>query len=681
MRIAVRRPWLTLLLWAAVLLAALPLVPRVASHLSAGGFAAPHSAAQAADATTAHLVAPPSAPALLVRGLPAARVRALAGLARLPESSVRASGASAVLLPGAPKPEAARFERAVRAAGGRLTAVDASQESHAVSGQAIRALTSSTVVAVPALALLLVLVFGALWPALLPLVTAGAGTLLTLAVVSVVERYVPLSVYLLQIVTFLALGVGVDYALFVSSRFRAELTAEMSVEAALAVAMATSGRSVLYSGMAVSLALASLMLGGTAYWTGMALGGALAVAAVLLVTATLLPALLTLLGRRVHQGQVRWAMPAWPLWGRLADWATTAPRWALGLGLLVLAGLALPAPTLSANIPANVARMLPVHSALAQAQALVQRVDGAGFQAPIVVALSLPETTAHAATWSAVAHVAATLARLSDVARVSSPTSAGAPAALARMAARPGGPLSAFVAGPHQVDLFVTARSGPDAARTATLLNAMRLRLAGISGVAARVGGAAAVMQAYGRYLAGRLWWMGGAVVLVALAVLWAATGSLLQAGIGVAINVLVMAATAGVLVATIQRGALGIAAEPLNLAVVPLVFVMLFGLSMDYQVILLHRLQEQMAAGKPARQAARHAVATTGGLITGAGLIMVAVVAALVASPFEVLQTLAIGLSSAVLLDTLVVRTFIVPAIAALLGPRAFWPRRYAPR
>ncbi len=681
MRLAARRPWVTLLLWAVVLLAALPLVPRVASHLSAGGFAAPHSAAQAADATTAHLRRPPSAPAMLVRGLPAARVRALARQAGM-AAGVRDGGvAGSVVLPGAPQAAAARLARAVRAAGGRLTAVDASAESHAVSGEALRAFASSTAVALPALGLLLVLVFGALWPALLPLLTAGAGTLLTLAVVSVVERYVPLSVYLLQVVTFLALGVGVDYALFVSSRFRAELTADASVDEALAVAMATGGRSVLYSGIAVSLALASLMLGGTAYWTGMALGGALAVAAVLLVTHTLLPALLRLLGRRIHRGQIRWALPAWALWGRLADWATAFPGWALGLGLGVLVILALPAPALSANIPANVARMLPTHSALAEAQALVQRVEGAGSVAPIVVALSLPETTATAATWLTVGHVAAALQQLPDVAAVSSPTGSGSPRTLAALAARPGGALSAFVAGPHQVDLFVTARTGPDAARTATLLDAMRVRLARVHGVMSRVGGAAAVMQGFDRYLAGRLPWVAGAVLLVALAVLWAATGSVLQAAVGIGINVLVMAATAGVLVSIIQRGAFGIAAAPLNLAVVPLVFVMLFGLSMDYQVILLHRIQEQLAGGATARQAARRAVATTGGLITGAGLIMVAVVAGLVVSPFEVLQTLAIGLSSAVLLDTLVVRTFVVPALVTLMGPRAFWPRRLPAR
>ena len=685
MPLAARRPWVAILVWVAALLGAVPLVPAVARHLSAGGFSAPHSAAQAADATTAHLRTPASAaastpqPATLVQGLAISRLRTLARDAGLGPRALASSGPDAVvLLPGAPRAAAQRLFRTVRATGARLTPINSSTESQAVSGQAIAALKASTVVAVPALVILLALVFGAVVPALLPLVAAGVGTALTLGVVSLLERFVPLSVYLLQIVTFLALGVGVDYVLFVTSRFRTELDRGAPVDDALSTAMHTGGRSVLFSGIAVSLALGALLLGGTAYWTGMALGGALAVASVLLVTHTLLPALLRVLGPRIHRGRIRWAMPDWPLWRRLADWATSRPAWALGMGLVVLVGLGWAAPTLSANVPANVARMLPVQSPLANASRVLQQIDGAGSVAPMVVALRLGSSVAVPMSWTTVAHVTVALTRLGDVARVSSPTGRASPQVLARLAAH--GALSAFVAGSHRVDLFVTARSGPDTEATATLLKRMAARLDRVAGVEVQIGGAAAVMQGFDHYLAGRLPWMGAAVVLVALAVLWAATGSPLQALLGVSINGLVMLATAGVLVLIVQRGAFGIAPNPLNLAVLPLVFVMLFGLSMDYQVILLLRIQEQLARGLAPRAAARQAVATTGGLITGAGLIMVAVVAALVASPFEVLQTLGIGLATAVLLDTLVVRTCMVPALVTLLGPRAFWPRRTGP-
>ncbi len=106
-----------------------------------------------------------------------------------------------------------------------------------------------------------------------------------------------------------------------------------------------------------------------------------------------------------------------------------------------------------------------------------------------------------------------------------------------------------------------------------------------------------------------------------------------------------------------------------------PLIFVLLFGLSMDYEVILLHRIQEALRTGAEVRAAARRGIAETGGMITGAGLVMVVVFIVLLTSPLEILQTLAIGMTAAILLDTWIVRTFLIPGLTALLGRRAFWP------
>lgn len=489
----------------------------------------------------------------------------------------------------------------------------------------------------------------------------------------------PLSVYLLQIVSFLALGVGVDYALFVSTRFRAQIEAGADVSEAVGLAMRTSGRSVLFSGLAVALALSALVLGGTSYWRGMALGGAVAVASVLLVTHTLLPALLRLMGRRVNSLRIRLAMPEWRIWGVLARWATSRPQLALALGLLALALPALAAPALRAEIPANVAAMLPQGATLARAQAIEQDVRGAGAIAPFVVALDLQRNVTSPAAWATVSEVTRKLRGLPGVASVESPSGSASPQLLALSAARRGTPLQAFVSGPHGVDIFVTAKAGPDSQAAQDFLTRMRQSLRRVAGTSYSIGGQVAAVAEFNSYLAARLPAMALAVVLVALLVLWLATGSLLQALIGVALNALVTMSTAGILVMVVQRGAFGVTPQPLNLAVAPLVFVLLFGLSMDYEVILLHRIQERLHRGDLPHHAARHAVATTGGMITGAGLIMVAVVAALLVSPFEILQTLAIGLVSAVMLDTLIVRTFLVPAAVTLLGRHAFWPKRPA--
>ncbi len=672
-----RRPWLVIALWLAVIAACVPLAAQVTRHLGAGGFTAPHSAAAAADATTARLHAPKTLPPTLVSGLGTRSFDRLAAQSAMPAAWLHSVGPDqAVLVPEGAARAAGTFLRLAARAGAGETAVDSASIGHAVSGQAVRAFKASTVVAVPALLILLPLVFGAFVPALLPLVTAGVGTILCLALVSVVERYVPLSVYLLEIVTFLALGVGVDYALFVSTRFRTRVEAGAPVGQALAEAMRTSGRSVLFSGIAVALAMAALVIGGTAYWWGLALGGALAVTSVLAVTHTLLPALLRVIGRRVATGRVPFAMPHWPLWRHLAAWATARPLLALCLGLGVLALPAVASPAVRAQVPANIAAMLPQDAPLARATAVVQAARGAGSIAPIVVSLRLGPSVGQAAAWRIVADATTRIGRLSDVAAVASPTLLGMGASvLARAASAGDGPLAAFVASPHVVDLFVTARSGPDQPATSALVGQIGAVLAAVPGVRVAVGGQVAAMRAFDQYVGARLPWMALATALTAFLVLFLATRSWLQALLGVGLNALVALATAGILVLTVQRGSFGLVPEPLNMAVAPLVFVILFGLSMDYQVILLHRIQERLAEGDAAPAAARHAVATTGGMITGAGLIMVAVVAALLVSPFEILQTLAIGLVSAVLLDTLVVRTFIVPAMVALLGPRAFGP------
>jgi len=675
-----RRPWLVIAAWVVLLAVSLPFLFQVTTHLSAGGFTAPHSAANYANATTARLVAPPSVPTTLIDGLPPARLASLARANHVPPTWLHTLGPrESVLVPVGSGLAARPLLAAAAHAGAAVTPVTSDTVGNAVSHQAVSAFKASTVVAIPALLILLPLVFGAIFPSLLPLATAGAGSLLSLAVIAVLERYVPLSVYLLEIVTFLALGVGVDYSLFIATRFRARLEAGESIAAALADSMRTSGRSVFFSGVAVALALSALVLGGTTYWRGLALGGSIAVASVLLVTHTLLPALLRLLGPRVRFGRIRFALPEWRLWHVLAGWATGRPIAALVVGVTLLAVPAAFAGGVRAAVPANTASMLPQSAPLAQAVAAEQRALGQGSIAPFVVTLTTAKPLTEPAAWHTVQVAAARLAKLPDVARVASPLAVDVPVpVLARLAGAQGRPLGAFVAGPHAVDLFVTPRSGPDTAATGRLLTAMQARLAHLPGGTAAIGGAVASMHAFDQYLNRRLPWMGLAVALIAFLVLLLATGSVVQAAIGVGLNLLVTLTTAGILVLTVERGSFGLTPQPLNMAVAPLVFVLLFGLSMDYEVILLHRMQERMHAGDSSRHAARHAVGTTGGMITGAGLIMVAVVAALLVSPFEVLQTLGIGLVSAVLLDTLVVRTFVLPAIVTLLGDHAFWPRRH---
>ncbi len=685
---AARHPWLVVVLWVAVAIAAFPLAATVTKHLEAENLSVSGSPSVWADQQLSKIAAPPQAGPELLGGLPVAQLERAASAAKIPASWLHPSGGGLLVLPpgGTPAAALATLVQHVQQAGGSVRGVGSGAIGHEISSDAEHTLHSSSALALPLLLLLLPVVFGAAAQAVLPLIVAAVGAELALALVSLLEVHITLSVYLTDIVAFLALGVGVDYALFLTTRFREALDRGLGPSEAVGESLATAGRSVLFSGLAVTLAVATLLLAGTAYWRGLALGGAVAVISVLLATQTLLPALLRLMGPRVRWGLVPVAMERWSLWDRLAGWSTWRPAFSVVVGIALLALPAVWALQLHVTVPADLASMLPPSSPLRQASRLRQSLEGPGSIAPLPVALELSTTVRDPATWTLVSRVVQDVAALPGVARVSSPFAAGAsPQQLA--AALGGGspqlgPLANFVnpkADPHLVVLAVVSASGPDQPGTKALLSGIQQVLARDLGPGDRgaVGGAVALLHDFNQHTSRRLPLVLGSAAVVALVVLWVATGSLVQALLGVLLDALVAAATAGILVLTIQHGGLGLEAQDPNLTVTPLVFVLLFGLSMDYEVILLHRIQEALGRGMPMRQAARHGIAETGGMITGAGLVMVVVFVVLLTSPLGVLKTLAIGMTAAILLDTWVVRTFLIPGLTALLGRWAFWPWR----
>lgn len=720
----VRYRRLVFVAWLLLAVIAAPFAARVTRHLSAEGFTAPGSSATWADNQNALLHPPATPQPTLVEGVRLGRARALAARVGVPASALHgvSGGGVLVLIPPSDARPGRVLMAGLRRAGGHASSLSASSIGQEINHASRDTLQHATTIALPILLILLILVFGSVGSAILPLIVAVFGAELSLGVIDILEHFMTLSVYLTDIATFLSLGVGVDYALFISSRFRQALHARGpdtagAVESATAEAMSTAGRSVLFSGVAVALALSALALGGTAYWRGLAVGGAISVLAVLLATHTLLPALLGSMGRRVEWGRVRLTRrrapastgaeaaaatataDAGPLWRFLSRWATRVPALSGAVALVVLLVPAYFAPQLALRVPANLATMLPRTSALRSASTLEQRLEGAGVAAPIVIALRLPVAVTTPAAWQAAARLTARLEALPGIASVASPALPGTPPAelallAQRLAASPttaGAPaaaeaLAAFVA-PRTEDnllvLFATATTGPDQAATRTLVR--RLPAIVRAAVPARtrvgVGGTVALLASFDSYTDARLPWIIGGVAAAAFVVLALATGSLLQALLGVLLDALVALATAGLLVLTVERGGLGLLPEVPNLAVTPLVFVLLFGLSMDYEVILLHRIQETWRReGGDVAAAARQGVRLTGGMITGAGLIMVTVFLVLLTSPLEVLQTLGIGMSAAILLDTWVVRTFLVPAITTLLGGHAFWPWRPGP-
>jgi RND superfamily putative drug exporter len=338
--------------------------------------------------------------------------------------------------------------------------------------------------------------------------------------------------------------------------------------------------------------------------------------------------------------------------------------------------------------PANLASMLPQDDPLRQAVTLQQKIEGAGSIAPLAIVMRFSTTVTNQATWMAVSRVTQAIKPLPEVKQIASPTQLGlSPASLSLMMQHPQMTPSAvsqalknFIVpqrDPHLVVLYVTAKSGPDTQASAQLSETINhhLSLWLPAHTRAATGGLVPMLQSFNQLTSSRLPIILIAVALVALVVLAIATGSLLQALLGVLLDGLVALATAGFLYLVVQTGHLGFSPSPPDSSITPLIFVLLFGLSMDYEVILLHRIQEPLKAGQFIREAVRLGVGTTGSMITGAGMIMVVVFLALLVSPLEVMKTISIGLTFAVLMDTWVVRTLLVPSITVLLGRYAYWP------
>ncbi len=689
-RFIVRRKWLVVIAWCLIVVGTLPLALQVTKHLSSSGFDNPRSQAVWATNQLNNINPPASPSALLVSGISTQKAIAIGSRFGFSPSDFHALTPDHTLfLPQVTDTLAKSTALSNALTRQKATTVSTDQASVGakVAADSSKTLGLSGILALPFLAILLLIVFGSVAAISLPLLVALAGSEVALAVVTLIETHITLSVFLTDIVSFLALGVGIDYALFISTRFRQNLDNGEDVETAVVDSMAHAGRSVFYSGIAVALAVSTLTLGGNAYWRGLALGGAIAVLCVLLATHSLLPSLMAIFGRHTHWGRV-FHRKNYGFWRGIGQRVSHKPRTALLIGLVLLLPLALFGPRIQMRTPANLASMLPTTDPLRQAVSLQQKIQGSGSIAPLAVVMVFPTTVSDPATWQAVARVTDKITPLANVQKVSSATQLGlSPTTLAQLISYPRhapaslrAALANFISpqhDPHLVVVYVTAKSGPDHASINILAHTIDRHLAQWlpAHTRAATGGLVPLLQSFNQLTSSRLPLILIAVALVALVVLAVATGSILQALLGVLLDGLVALATAGFLYLVVQTGHLGFAPAPPDSSITPLIFVLLFGLSMDYEVILLHRIQEPLQSGQPIKNAVLSGVSTTGSMITGAGMIMVVVFLALLVSPLEVMKTIAIGLTFAVLMDTWVVRTLLVPSITVLLGRFAYWP------
>ncbi|MCY0881507.1 MAG: MMPL family transporter, partial [Firmicutes bacterium] len=297
------------------------------------------------------------------------------------------------------------LERSVLHHHGTWSSVTESAIGQTVSQDSAKTLGISGLLALPFLFLILYTIFGSLAAMALPLIIALVGSELALSIVAMISTHLKLSVFLTDIVSFLALGVGIDYALFISKRFRQHLDDGMAIFPAVIRSMQHAGRSVLYSGLAVSLAVATLLLGKNPYWQGLALGGAVAILSVLIAAMTLLPAIMGILGRKLSWGHWRLFPRSHYFWSDFSRFVVNNAAGSVGVGIALLLAFGWAGPRMQMQTPANLALMLPAHSNMREAVKAEQTLQGPGSIAPLAVVLHVSTTLIQTQTWQTVTRV------------------------------------------------------------------------------------------------------------------------------------------------------------------------------------------------------------------------------------------------------------------------------------
>lgn len=510
--------------------------------------------------------------------------------------------------------------------------------------QAAKDLGIAEAIAFPLLAILAFLIFRGI-AALLPVAVGGLSVLSTFVVLRLVNMALPLSVFALNLVIGLGLGLAVDYSLFVVWRFREELRSDPRPERALRVTLATTGRTILFSAATVAAAMASLTVFPQRFLVSMGLGGAV-VAVVAAASALLVvPSLLMLLRRRV--GRVAPATDSGG-WYRLASAVMRRPALVAAGTTLVL--LAIAAPTLGVRWSGVDVSILPAStSARAVSDTLAQDFPPASSGNSIIVVASGPASERPELT-----SYAGRLARLPGVAGGSAPAQ--------------------IAPGTWQITLDIPAN--PVAAASQQTLKEVRALPAPVPVL---VGGPAADFADQGTSIVDNLPLALVVLAIVTMAVLWLMTGSVILPVKMLLMNVLTAGTATGILVFIFQDGRLtgplsytsqgGV--EETNFLILT---ALAFALSTDYGVFLLARIAEARRPGVTERQAIAAGMQRSGRLVTSAAILLAVALGAFATSKLVFLKEIGIGTAAAVLIDAFVVRALLVPSLMALLGRFTWW-------
>src|SRR5580693_7200402 len=512
----------------------------------------------------------------------------------------------------------------------------------------------------PVLLVLLLVIFGGLAAASLPLAIGGIAILGSLTALRLLTMFTPVSIYSVNITTILGLGLAIDYGLFMVGRFREELGRTATVEDAVARTVATAGRTVAVSGVTVAVALASLMLFPMTFLRSMGYGGVATVLVDMLAALTVMPALLAVFGRNVNALRIRRAVRRPPVadgtgaWYRIARGVMRRP--VLYAVPIVVVLLALGSPFLRVTWGGADATDLPASAQPRVVTETLNRDFPGNPTTPIESVVQFPGPMAGSP--SRVAALSGYIGRLDRVPGVT----------------------AAHLTGVHGDVARVDLRYGPNpySAQARTIVGQVR-DVPPPAGARTYVGGQSAQLVDELSSLGQVLPWMALVVALATFVLLFLAFGSVVLPVKAIAMNVLSLSAMYGVVVWIFQEGHLsGLLQFTPNGTIEPtmpiLMFAIMFGLSMDYEVFLLSRIRERYDVTGDNTAAVASGLQRTGGLITSLALLLVIVVGAFSASGVTFIKLLGVGMIVALVVDATVVRVLLAPAVMRLLGPANWW-------
>jgi RND superfamily putative drug exporter len=522
------------------------------------------------------------------------------------------------------------------------------------------------IVGIGAAVVILLITFGSVLAMGLPILNAMFGLGIGLAGIVLVTHVMSVPEFAPQLASMIGLGVGIDYALFIITRFRHGIHVGQDPETAVVTAIATSGKAVFFAGCTVIISLAGMYLIGIGFVSGLATGAIIAVSLTIATSLTLLPAILGFVGKNIDRLHVPFVSRGeherdgfWYRWSRLIQ---RRPVPAAVIGLVIM--LVLASPIAAIELGSSDDGNRPTSDTTRRAYDLLAEGFGAGFNGPLLLAFDVPAGAGDAE-----------IAKVHDA-----------------VAATPGVQLAMPATFNPQHDTAVMPvfpTTSPQDPKTVDLIAHLRSdvlpKAVGDTGVTAHVGGITAAFEDVSQYVQDRLPFFIGLVLLLSFLLLMAVFRSLLVPLKAVIMNLLSIGAAYGALVGVFQKGIgasiIDVKTGPIESFLPMMLFAILFGLSMDYEVFLLSRVKEEYDRTGDNRTAVAEGVNATARVITAAALIMVFVFGSFMFGDDRVIKEFGFGLAVAIFVDATIVRMLLVPATMELLGDTNWWLPKWLDR